>query len=107
MSEGKENQDLKNLITSGPPVAGIISPSRENTITATAGKDSYIRCTHCGYCRHVCKVYNVSFSETDYAGGRNRIIKALDRKDIKFDREEIIPSVFRCMLCGNCAEVCP
>jgi heterodisulfide reductase subunit D len=34
-------------------------------------------------------------------------MKALDRKDIKFNKEEIIPSVFRCMLCGNCAEVCP
>ena len=107
MSKGKEDLDLKNVITSGPPVAGLVSPSRENTIKPTSGKNSYERCTHCGYCRHVCKVYNVSFSETDYAGGRNRIIKALDRKDIKFDKDEIIPSVFRCMLCGNCAEVCP
>ncbi len=110
MSEGKEKEDLKNVITSGPPVAGLVSPSKENLVEPTDPKDpkySYERCTHCGYCRHVCKVYNVSWSETDYAGGRNRIIKALDRKDIKFDKEDIIPSVFRCMLCGNCAVVCP
>ena len=110
MSEGKEKEDLKNVITSGPPVAGLVSPSKENLIKPLEpqeAKYSYERCTHCGYCRHVCKVYNVSWSETDYAGGRNRIIKALDRKDIKFDKDEIIPSVFRCMLCGNCKVVCP
>ncbi|KKM20261.1 hypothetical protein LCGC14_1647270 [marine sediment metagenome] len=110
MSEGINKKDLSNVITSGPSVAGLVSPSKENLIEPLgAGEDiySYERCTHCGYCRHVCKVYNVSWSETDYAGGRNRIIKALDRKDIKFDREEIIPSVFRCMLCGNCEVVCP
>ena len=110
MSEGNEQEDLKNVITTGPPVAGLVSPSKENLVAPSdpkGGKYSYERCTHCGYCRHVCKVYNVSWSETDYAGGRNRIIKALDRKDIKFDKDEIIPSVFRCMLCGNCKVVCP
>jgi heterodisulfide reductase subunit D len=110
MSEGKEKKDLKDVITTGPPVAGLVSPSKENLVEPSekfSGKHSYERCTHCGYCRHVCKVYNTSWSETDYAGGRNRIIKALDRKDAKFDKEEIVPSVFRCMLCGNCQVVCP
>jgi heterodisulfide reductase subunit D len=110
MSEGKEKEDLKNVITTGPPVAGLVSPSRDNLKEPSAKfkeKYSYERCTHCGYCRHVCKVYNTSWSETDYAGGRNRIIKALDRGDIKFKKDEIVPSVFRCMLCGNCAVVCP
>ena len=111
MSEGKEKRDIKDVITTGPPVAGLVSPSRENLIEPKTkdkeAKFDYDRCTHCGYCRHVCRVYNTSWSETDYAGGRNRIIKALDRKDIKFDNEEIIPSVFRCMLCGNCKVVCP
>ncbi|MFX1480237.1 MAG: (Fe-S)-binding protein [Promethearchaeota archaeon] len=110
MSESNEKEKLKDVVTTGPPVAGLVSPSRENTIEPSSKfKDisSYERCTHCGYCRHVCKVYNTSWSESDYAGGRNRIIKGLDRKDIKFDREDIIPSVFRCMLCGNCAVVCP
>ncbi|MFX1489502.1 MAG: (Fe-S)-binding protein [Promethearchaeota archaeon] len=110
MSESNEKEKLKDVVTTGPPVAGLVSPSRENTIEPSSKfKDilSYERCTHCGYCRHVCKVYNTSWSESDYAGGRNRIIKGLDRKDIKFDREDIVPSVFRCMLCGNCAVVCP
>ena len=111
MSEGKEKKNIRDVITSGPPVAGLISPSRENLIEPKTKekeeKFDYERCTHCGYCRHVCKVYNTSWCETDYAGGRNRIIKALDRKDIKFDKEEIIPSIYRCMLCGNCKVVCP
>ena len=110
MSEGKEKEDLKNVVTTGPPVAGLVSPSRDNLKEPSdkfEEKYSYERCTHCGYCRHVCKVYNTSWSETDYAGGRNRIIKALDRGDIKFKKDEIVPSVFRCMLCGNCAVVCP
>jgi heterodisulfide reductase subunit D len=111
MSEGKDKKDIRDVVTTGPPVAGLVSPSRENLIEPVTKekeeKFGYDRCTHCGYCRHVCRVYNTSWSETDYAGGRNRIIKALDRKDIKFDNEEIIPSVFRCMLCGNCKVVCP
>ncbi|MFX1572587.1 MAG: (Fe-S)-binding protein [Promethearchaeota archaeon] len=110
MSEGKEKKDLRDVITTGPPVAGLVSPSRENLIEPLEtfkDENAYERCTHCGYCRHVCKVYNTSWSETDYAGGRNRIIKALSRKDAKFDKDEIIPSVFRCMLCGNCRVVCP
>ena len=110
MNETERKKDLGDIITTGPPVAGWVAPSKANIIEPKykpGDKYSYERCTHCGYCRHVCKVYNTSWSETDYAGGRNRIIKALDRKDIKFDNEEIIPSVFRCMLCGNCATVCP
>jgi heterodisulfide reductase subunit D len=110
VSENKEKKNIKDVITTGPTVGGLIAPSKENLIEPTStmkGENSYERCTHCGYCRHVCRVYNYSYCETDYAGGRNRIIKALDRKDIKFDKEEIIPSVFRCMLCGNCEVVCP
>ncbi|MFW9879716.1 MAG: (Fe-S)-binding protein, partial [Candidatus Thorarchaeota archaeon] len=110
MSESNEKEDIRDVITTGPPVAGLVSPSRDNLKQPSDKfKDlfSYERCTHCGYCRHVCKVYNTSWCETDYAGGRNRIIKALDRGDIKFKKNEIVPSVFRCMLCGNCKVVCP
>lgn len=110
MSNSKNKKDFKDVVTTGPTVGGLIAPSKENLIEPQSekeGEDSYERCVHCGYCRHVCRVYNFSFSETDYAGGRNRIIKALDRKDIRFDKEEIIPSVYRCMLCGNCEVVCP
>jgi heterodisulfide reductase subunit D len=110
MSEGKTKEEVRNAITSGPPVAGLISPSKENLVEPKSKKEKkydYERCTHCGYCRHVCRVYNTSWCETDYAGGRNRIIKALDRNDIKYDKVDIIPSVFRCMLCGNCKVVCP
>jgi len=110
MSESKDKEDMRKIITTGPPVAGLVAPSKENLIEPPSKlkeEYSFERCTHCGYCRHVCKVYNTSWCETDYAGGRNRIIKAIDRKDIKFDKEQIIPSVFRCMLCGNCKVVCP
>ncbi len=110
MSDDKVKKDLKDVITTGPTVGGLIAPSKENLIEPVSSmkeEDSYERCTHCGYCRHVCRVYNYSYSESDYAGGRNRIIKALDRRDIKFDKDKIIPSVFRCMICGACEVVCP
>ncbi|MFX1298648.1 MAG: (Fe-S)-binding protein, partial [Promethearchaeota archaeon] len=110
MSDDTEKEEIKNVITTGPTVAGLVAPSRANLIepkTKKKDEQSFENCTHCGYCRHVCRVYNNTWCETDYAGGRNRIIKALDRNDIKFDKEEVIPSVYRCMLCGNCKVVCP
>ena len=32
MSEGKEKKNIRDVITSGPPVAGLVSPSKENLI---------------------------------------------------------------------------
>jgi len=110
MIEEDKEEIKKKAVTTGPTAAGLVAPSKENLIEPKSKLKemySYENCTHCGYCRHVCKVYNYSWSETDYAGGRNRIIKGLDRGIIKFDKEEIIPAVFRCMLCGACKVVCP
>ena len=100
----------KDLITTGPPSGGLFSPQQKNLIKPITTEDmtqDFLRCIQCGYCRDVCRVYNVTFKETDYAGGRNRILKSLDKKEVPFNPETIQDVVYRCMLCGNCAEVCP
>jgi len=111
MSEEKlSNSDIKKVVTTGPTVAGLFAPSQENLvepISKLKDEEAYEECIQCGYCRHVCRVYNVTFSERDYAGGRNRILKALAKKEIKFDKETIVPAIYRCMLCGHCRTVCP
>ena len=103
-------EKIKKSVTSGPPVSGIFSPNRENVIEAQSKFElelGFEECVHCGYCRNVCRVYNITYNEKDYAGGRNRIIKSLARKETKFDKDEIIDTIYKCMLCGNCREVCP
>ena len=103
-------KDIEKVLTSGPPGSDFFAPDQENLlepITKLKEEDTYERCVHCGYCRHVCRVYNTTLSEKDYAGGRNRILKSLSKKNIKFDKEGIIDSLYRCMLCGNCRTVCP
>jgi len=103
-------KDIEKVITTGPPGSDFFAPDQENLlepITDLKEENTFERCVHCGYCRHVCRVYNSTFSEKDYAGGRNRILKSLARNNIKFDKEGIIDSLYRCMLCGNCRTVCP
>jgi len=103
-------KDIEKVVTTGPPGSDFFAPDQENLlepITKLKEEDTYERCVHCGYCRHVCRVYNTTLSEKDYAGGRNRILKSLARNQIKFDKEGIIDSLYRCMLCGNCRTVCP
>jgi heterodisulfide reductase subunit D len=100
----------KNVITTGPPAAGLYSPNQKNLISPITTEDmtqDYLRCVNCGYCRDVCRVYNITFSERDYAGGRNRVLKSLAKKEVPFDPVTIQDLVFKCMLCGNCREVCP
>ncbi|MFW9951536.1 MAG: (Fe-S)-binding protein, partial [Candidatus Thorarchaeota archaeon] len=103
----KENVN-KEIITTGPTVSGIFSPDQKNLVRPLSKKEEdYERCLQCGYCRNVCRVYNSTFSERDYAGGRNRILKSLSKREVDFDKEQIIPAIYQCMLCGNCRVVCP
>ncbi len=103
-------KDIEKVVTTGPPGSDFFAPDQENLlepITKLLVEETYERCVHCGYCRHVCRVYNTTLTERDYAGGRNRILKSIAKKDIKFDKEGIIDTLYRCMLCGHCREVCP
>ncbi|MHA2180475.1 MAG: (Fe-S)-binding protein [Promethearchaeota archaeon] len=103
-------KDIEKVVTTGPPGSDFFAPDQENLlepITNLKEKDTFERCVHCGYCRHVCRVYNTTLSEKDYAGGRNRILKSLSKNNIEFDKEGIVDSIYRCMLCGNCRTVCP
>ena len=103
-------KDIKKAVTTGPAGSDYFAPDQENLLEPISDikeEDAYERCVHCGYCRHVCRVYDTTLSEKDYAGGRNRILKSLTKKDIKLDKVGVIDSLYRCMLCGNCRVVCP
>jgi len=109
-NEINKSKDVKDVITSGPTTSGLFAPAQENLlepITDLKEEDTYERCVQCGYCRYVCRVYNTTYSEKDYAGGRNRILKSLSKKYVEFDKEKLIDPIYRCMLCGNCKVVCP
>ena len=100
--------DVKKVITTGSPVSGFFAPDQENLVDPGRKTDNdFEKCIQCGYCRNVCRVYSITFSERDYAGGRNRILKALSKRELDFDKEEIVPALFQCMLCGHCRTVCP
>ena len=103
-------KDLKDLVTTGPSGSALFAPIQENLVEPVPDllvEDEFERCINCGYCRQVCRVYNSTYNEMDCASGRNRILKSLSSKEIDFDKENIIDSIYRCMLCGNCHEVCP
>jgi Fe-S oxidoreductase len=103
-------KDLKDLVTTGPSGSAMFAPIQENLVEPQPDlelTDDFERCINCGYCRQVCRVYNTTFNERDCASGRNRIMKALSSRNIDFDKQVIIDAIYRCMLCGNCHEVCP
>jgi heterodisulfide reductase subunit D len=103
-----EKNDVKKVVTTGPPVSGMFAPDQENLVDPDSHAElDYERCVQCGYCRLVCRVYNTTYAERDYAGGRNRILKSLAHKEIDFDKDKIIDAIYQCMLCGACRTVCP
>ena len=64
----------KKIVTTGPTVSGMFAPDQENLVDPEYKLDNdFEKCIQCGYCRNVCRVYSITFSERDYAGGRNRI----------------------------------
>ena len=104
----KVNEEVKKVITSGPPASGMFAPKQENLVKPDSkAEEDYERCVECGYCRLVCRVYNTTYAERDYAGGRNRVLKSLEKRAIDFDKNLIIDAIYQCMLCGNCRTVCP
>jgi Fe-S oxidoreductase len=100
----------KDAVTTGPTSSGFFKHHPDNLREPDLAEDpslDFEKCIHCGYCRDVCRVYNTTFLEMDYAGGRNRVLKSLAKKEIPFDPATISDLVFKCILCGNCREVCP
>jgi len=101
------NENVKKVVTTSLGV-GMFPPDQENLVDPDSHAElDYERCVQCGYCRLVCRVYNTTYAERDYAGGRNRILKSLAHGEIDFDKEKIIDAIYQCMLCGACRTVCP
>ena len=68
-------------------------------------KDNPETCMKCGFCMSGCPVYNIDFSESHVARGRNMLIQMLKDKKIKADKS-YESALYYCLLCGRCESVC-
>jgi len=74
------NENVKKVVTTSLGV-GMFPPDQENLVDPDSHAElDYERCVQCGYCRLVCRVYNTTYAERDYAGGRNRIERSISTK---------------------------
>ncbi len=63
-------------------------------------KDFFVNCTRCGVCLTVCPTYNVTYWE--HYSPRGRIVLS---QLFELD-EEVKKSVFTCLTCGYCENIC-
>lgn len=70
-------------------------------------REMMVKCSHCGLCQATCPVYQEDGLQTHLARARVDLIRnVLIDKELPAGRRfrEILD---RCLLCGNCARICP
>jgi glycolate oxidase iron-sulfur subunit len=65
------------------------------------------RCMKCGFCMSVCPVYNAEKSEGGVARGKITIAEAVISGDLALDDQEVIDTLFNCLVCKSCMQACP
>lgn len=65
------------------------------------------RCMKCGFCMSVCPVYNAEKSEGAVARGKIGIAEAVLSGDLALDDQEVIDTLFDCLVCKSCMQNCP
>jgi glycolate oxidase iron-sulfur subunit len=65
------------------------------------------RCMKCGFCMSVCPVYNAEKTEGGVARGKITIAEAVIAGDLALDDQEVIDTLFDCLVCKSCMQACP
>ena len=65
------------------------------------------KCMHCGMCMAVCPVYATEKSEAAVARGKIGIAEAVAAGDLALDDQEVIDTLFDCLVCKSCMQACP
>ena len=65
------------------------------------------RCMKCGFCMSVCPVYAAEKSEGAVARGKIGIAEAVISGDLALDDQEVIDTLFDCLVCKSCMQSCP
>lgn len=65
------------------------------------------KCMHCGMCMAVCPVYATEKSEAGVARGKIGIAEAVMSGDLALDDQEVIDTLFNCLVCKSCMQACP
>ena len=65
------------------------------------------RCMKCGFCMSVCPVYNAGKTEGGVARGKITIAEAVMAGDLALEDQEVIDTLFDCLVCKSCMQACP
>jgi len=65
------------------------------------------RCMKCGFCMSVCPVYNAEKLEGGVARGKITIAEAVIAGDLALEDQEVIDTLFDCLVCKSCMQACP
>jgi glycolate oxidase iron-sulfur subunit len=65
------------------------------------------KCMRCGMCMAVCPVYAAEKDEAAVARGKIGIAAALLAGDLALEDQEVIDTLFNCLVCKSCMTACP
>jgi glycolate oxidase iron-sulfur subunit len=65
------------------------------------------QCMKCGMCMSVCPVYASEKDEGAVARGKIVIAEAVLSGDLAIDDQEVIDTLFNCLVCKSCMQACP
>lgn len=65
------------------------------------------KCMRCGMCMSVCPVYAAEKNEAAVARGKIGIAEAAITGDLAIDDQEVIDTLFNCLVCKSCMQSCP
>jgi glycolate oxidase iron-sulfur subunit len=65
------------------------------------------KCMRCGMCMSVCPVYATEKDEAAVARGKIGIAEAVIAGDLALDDQEVVDTLFNCLVCKSCMQSCP
>ena len=81
--------------------------AREPARPLAAIQQELDKCMRCGACMAVCPVYNAEKDEAAVARGKIGIAEAVVNGVLALDDQEVIDTLFNCLVCKSCMQSCP